>query len=186
MLAIDKLELKEKFVKLRADGKTYSDIANTLSINTKTCQRWNNELLEQIEKLKSIKKQELAEQYILCKKKRLQVLASVLDNLQDAALQIDYNSIKPYRLIVLLLKYTELAKSECVPEARKFSVDADAGQEAFAVLADLLARMQAGDITPEQAAQENSILGNILKAYDSQVLKNRLDDLEKELEAWKQ
>lgn len=186
MKSFEKVELKKEFVKLRAEGRSYMYIAEKLGINGKTCTKWNAELLEQIEQLQDIKRQELAECYILCKKHRLEVLSKTLEKLQQAVNDIDYSDIPPYKLLILLLRFSDQAKREYTPQAKGFDLEGVASDEAIEVLADLLKRVQNGEITIEQASQENAIVGNIIKAYDSQVLQQRIEELEKTIEGWKQ
>lgn len=172
------VELKKEYIRLRAEGKSYSVIAEQLHISKSTCTKWERDLSRQIEKLKRAELQELCESYGMSKEARIKKLGETLDKINTALEQTDFSVIDPAKLLDFKLKYTDALKAEYVgthPAFSKGKVDATGIVDA---LVDLLDRVRAGEVTTEQAQKESLILSQILKAYDTVEVKAKLDKLE--------
>ncbi len=171
-------ELKQEYIKLRAEGRSYSHIADQLHISKSTCTKWEQELAGEIDELRRAELTELYESYSMSKEARIRTLGGILDRINEALEQTDFKDIDPVKLLELKLRYTEALKGEYV--GRKPAIDPQnvgAGDIVWAV-ADLLNRTRAGDITTEQAQRESLILGNLLKAYDLAEVKTKIDSIE--------
>lgn len=171
-------ELKQNFIRLRAEGRSYSFIANELHISKSTCVKWEQELANEISDLKRAGLIELYESYGMSKEARIRNLGGILNRIDTALNGIDLNEVDPVKLLEYKLKYTEALKGEYV--GHKQNVDPQnvkAGDIVYAI-ADLLNRTRAGDITTEQAQRESLILANLLRAYDMAEVKTKIDSLE--------
>ena len=173
-------ELKRRFVELRAEGKSYQAIAEQLHISKATCTKWERDLKEQISELKKEELKELYESYHMTKEARIKKLGDTLAKIDDALAAADLRETDPAKLLDFKLKYTEALKGEYmgVEPAVKLGGEHLDPKDIVAALADLLNRIRAGEITPEQANKESTVLANLLKAYDIVVVKERLDELE--------
>lgn len=172
-------ELKQEFIKLRAEGRAYSYIADKLHISKSTCTSWEKELGADIAQLKREELNTLYDAYYMKKEARIKQLGETLNRVEEALKAVDLKEIAPEKLLDFKLKYTEALQKEYVgtEPAFKFSDTMDATGIVKA-LGDLLNRVRAGEVTTEQAGKESLILSNLLKAYETAELKTKLEELE--------
>lgn len=171
-------ELKREYVRLRAEGKSYSVIAEQLHISKGTCTKWEKELKAQIDELKRAELAELCESYGMTKEARIRRLGDTLEKIEDAIAKADFATVDPAKLLDFKLKYTEALKGEYVGTKPAIELDSVDGKSIVAALGDLLNRVRAGEVTTEQAQKESGILAQLLKAYDTVEVKAKLDELE--------
>lgn len=171
-------ELKREYVRLRAEGQSYSRICEQLHISKSTCTKWEKALAAQIDEVKRAELAELCEGYSMTKAARIRRLGETLDKINAALERTDFSKVDPAKLLDFKLKYTEALKGEyagTIPAPPLESVDA---KGILAALADLLRRVRAGETSTEQAQKESAILSQLLKAYDTVEVKAKLDELE--------
>lgn len=171
-------ETKKEFVRLRAEGNSYGAIAGQLHISKSTCTKWERELEDQIDELKRAELAELCEGYGMAKKSRIKRLGDTLAKIEAALDAADFGSVDPAKLLDYKLKYTEALKGEYTGKTAAAKVDGTDAKAIVNALGNLLDRVRAGEVTTEQAQKESAILSQLLKAYDTIEVKNRLDELE--------
>lgn len=173
-------EQKTEFIKFRAEGKSYSVIADTLHISKSTCTAWERELKDAITELKQEQLNELYNSYYMTKEARIKKLGDTLDNINTALDGADLSQIPPEKLLEYKLKYTEALKGEYIGGGTPYQFKADKikPKDIVTALGDLLNRVRAGEVTPEQANRESSVIANLLKAYDTVEVKEKLNALE--------
>ena len=171
-------ELKKEYIRLRAEGKSYSVIAEQLHISKSTCTKWEKDLAEQIDELKRAELTELYESYGMTKEARRKKLGDTLEKINEALAKTDFSTVDPAKLLDFKLKYTEALKGEYVGQKKAIEPESLEARDIVEALADLLNRTRAGDITTDQAQRESLILSNLLKAYDTTEVKAKLDELE--------
>lgn len=172
-------EQKTEFIMLRAEGKSYSAIAEQLHISKSTCTAWERELKDNIAELKQEQLEELYNSYFMTKEARIRKLGDTLENINTALEGVDLSTVAPEKLLDYKLKYMEALKEEYTGNTQVYRFcDEVRPQDIVAALRDLLNRVRAGDITPEQANRENSVIVNLLRAYDVVEVKAKLDTLE--------
>jgi len=171
-------ELKKEYIRLRAEGKSYSTIAEQLHISKTTCSKWEKDLAEQIDELKRAELAELCESYGMTKKARIERLGGTLDKINEALEQADFSTVDPAKLLDFKLKYTEALKGEYIGTKPALNLDSVDAKGIVAAIGDLLNRVRSGDIPTEQAQKESLILSQLLKAYDTVEVKAKLDELE--------
>jgi hypothetical protein len=170
---------KMEFIKLRAEGKSYSNIAGTLHISKSTCTAWERELKGAIAELKQEQLNELYSSYYMTKEARIKKLGDTLDNINTALDEADLTQIPPEKLLEYKLKYTEALKGEYTGSGTPYQfTDRLDPKEIVIALGDLLNRIRAGEVTAEQANRESTVIANLLKAYDTVEVKTKLDALE--------
>lgn len=171
-------ELKRKYIELRAEGNSYASICEKLNICKATCTSWERELKEQIEDIKKLNLQELAESYSMTKEARIKKLGSTLDKINTALENVDFSQISPEKLLDYKLKYTEALKGEYIGLQPAFKIEAHTAESILEAYTDLLNRVRAGEVSKEQADKENNILTGLLRAYEQTELKQKLEQLE--------
>ena len=174
-LETGKNKQKNRFIELRANGCSYASIAKELQVSKATLTNWNSELSGVIAKQKVLQLEELYEEYYLLKEGRIKLLGGIVKRLEEEASKRDLSELKTDKLFDQLLKYHNELKEEFVdlPEDKigtKLNAEAILQE-----LIHVLSRYRAGEITKEQAYKENTILGNILKAYETNTLEKKVD-----------
>ena len=179
-------ETKAEFIKLRAEGKSYSFIGEKLSISKDTCHRWEQELSEAIADLKREQMEELYTAYKMTKEARIKRLGDTLESIDTALAQVDLRTVPPEKLLDFKLKYTEALRGEYTGSQSVLKLgDSTDASIIVKALSDLLERVRSGDVTTEQAQKESAVLAQLIKAYDMVELKAKLETLEGILESRK-
>ena len=172
-------EMKAEFIRLRAEGQSYSRIAETLQISKSTCTAWEREFKDRIAELKQEQLNELYKQYYMTREARIKRLGDTLNNINDALDGVDLSEVPPEKLLDFKLKYTEALKEEYTGDAPAYMFDESIEpKDVVNALGNLLNRIRAGECTAEQASRESLVLSNILKAYDAAEIKARYDALD--------
>ncbi len=172
-------EQKTEFIRLRAEGRSYSYIADTLHISKSTCSSWEKELQDAIAELKQEQLNELYSSYYMTKEARIKKLGETLNRINEALEAVDLSEIPAEKLLDFKLKYTEALKEEYTGTGKPYSFSEKIEpKEIVEALGDLLERIRAGEVTAEQASRESTVIANLLKAYDTVEVKAKLDALE--------
>lgn len=172
------LEDKEDFIRLRAEGRSYSYITKEIGIAKATCSSWEKDFKREIEQRKADRIQELYNSYYMTKEARIKKLGETLNKINTALEEIDFSQIAPEKLLDYKLKYTEALKEEYI-EPSQIKLDGDfTAKDILTGIGDLLTRLQAGTVTPEQATKESAVYTNLLKAYENVELANKIELLE--------
>ena len=185
LYALKPQETKTEFIRLRAEGRSYSYIADTLHISKSTCTAWERELKNAIAELKQEQLNELYSSYYMTKEARIKKLGDTLDSINTALEGADLSQIPPEKLLEYKLKYMEALKGEYTGSGTPYQFTADKiePKDIVTALADLLNRVRTGEVTPEQANMESTIIANLLKAYDTVEVKEKLNALESIIES---
>lgn len=180
LYALKPQETKTEFIRLRAEGRSYSYIADTLHISKSTCTKWERELKAQIAELRQEQLNELYSSYAMTKEARIKKLGDTLERINTALDGADLSKIPPEKLLEYKLKYMEALKGEYTGSGTPYQFTADKiePKDIVTALADLLNRVRTGEVTPEQANRESTIIANLLKAYDTVEVKEKLNALE--------
>ena len=115
-----KVELKEDFIRLRAQGLSYAKIAERLGVAKSTLANWNADLEAEIASARAMELEALQEEYFLLKEKRISLLGEQLRRLRDELETRDLSEVTTEKLLELQLRYYTSLKEEFV-EARPLS-----------------------------------------------------------------
>lgn len=105
-------EKKERFIELRAEGFSFDTISQQLDISKATLIKLSRELAGDIERLKYINIEALAERHKVLKANRLEGLGRLLDKIDSALDSADFSKVPTERLIELKLRLTEKMQAE--------------------------------------------------------------------------
>lgn len=177
-------EIKQEFIRLRAEGLSYREIEAKLGVSKSTCQAWEKAYKEEIAELRADSMKELYNAYGMTKEARIKRLGDTLNRLQTALDGIDLRTVPPEKLLDYYLKYSDALRAEYAPPRKPidFSKGNRDTAELVDAIGDLLNRVRAGEITSEQAGRESTAIANLLKAYSVEELQQKLDALESILE----
>lgn len=172
-------ELKQEYIMLRAEGRSYSYIAQELHISKSTCTKWEQALGADIAQLKKEQLNTLYEEYSMKKEGRIRQLGDTLARIEEAIQAADLSEVPAEKLLDLKLKYREALQKEYITTQPAFKLkDSINPRDIVTALGDLLDRVRAGEISNEQANRESLILSNLLRAYEQVEIKAKLEELE--------
>ena len=172
-------EQRDRFIVLRAEGKSYNTISKELCISKSTCTDWEKRFQAEIADRKAEQLENLYSSYFMTKEARITKLGETLKEIDTALEKTDFSEMAPERLLDFKLKYTQALKEEYIPLEQKNNAPEEISPAALmALLANLLGRVQRGETAPEQASRESAILANLLKAYEQTELEKKIDALE--------
>lgn len=192
---VGKVELKSKFVELRAKGHSYAKIAKKLKVAKSTLANWNQELEEDIASLKAMELEALQEQYYLLKEARIRLLGEQVKVIQNELKNRDLSKVSTDRLLELQLKYYDELKKEYVEpkplsESQKAELRYKTGtklnsHDIAKEMSRTLLRYRVGLLETPRASKELALLQAMLKAEDQAELRGKLEKLEAILEGRK-
>jgi len=170
---------KNEFIRLRAEGKSYTAIGKELSISKATCTAWDRELKAEIAEKKKEQLEEMYQAYYMTREARITKLGQTLESIEDALSDADLSQVSPEKLLDYKLKYMEALKQEFIDTTPAIPLDDTFNpRDIIVVLADLLKRIRNREINLDQASRETMVITNILKAYETVELKAKLEMLE--------
>lgn len=169
-------EKRQRFIELRAEGYSYSNIQEELGIAKSTCSKWEKDLEAEIATMKREALATLYDSYHMTKEARIKKLGDTLSKIDTALESADLSEVPPEKLLDLKLKYEEALRKEYAPPAKTLG-ELDA-QGIVTAMGDLLNRVRAGELTTEQATRESTVLANLLRAFDTVEVKAKIEELE--------
>ena len=147
---------KLEYVRLRAEGHSYSSIAKELGVSKSTCSSWEKELREDIEACKGEKLRELYTSYRLTKEARVADLGKTLQGITKALEGKKLEDLPADKLLELKLKYERELKTEYTEPLE------EAGEDTLEGLLEqynkLYKASQSGQYSPAQIKAQLAIL----------------------------
>jgi len=113
-------ETKQRFIELRATGKSFDNIAKELNVSKPTLIKWQGELAEQINELNFINFDSLVKQYQMTKQARIERFGKMLQNVSKEIEQRDFSKISTEKLYELQFKLIEKLQGEFQEISHKF------------------------------------------------------------------
>jgi DNA-binding XRE family transcriptional regulator len=106
---------KERFIELRAENRSYADIADILKVSKTTLIAWAKDLEIDIQNARTLRMVELFEKYAVAKSKRVEVFGKRLDAILAELDTRDLADVPTPVLLTLALKYGESLRAEYEP-----------------------------------------------------------------------
>jgi hypothetical protein len=107
--------LKEQFIELRAEGRSYADIATALAVSKPTLIAWGKELEKEIANAKTLALDALFERFAVAKSKRITIFG---ERLEAILKELDTRSLADVPtplLLKLALDYGDRLADEAEP-----------------------------------------------------------------------
>lgn len=117
------LEVKEKFIELRAKGWTFDKIAKELHKRKATLIDWSKELESEIANRKAIELEVLYEKHYLLKEQRIEKLGNLLNKIINEIENRNLKDIPTNKLFDLFLKYNKEIKEEMIEPVYKSTME---------------------------------------------------------------
>lgn len=117
------LEVKEKFIELRAKGWTFDKIAKELHKRKATLIDWSKELESEIANRKAIELELLYEKHYLLKEQRIEILGNLLNKIINEIENRNLKDIPTNKLFDLFLKYNKEIKEEMIEPVYKSTME---------------------------------------------------------------
>lgn len=141
-------EIKAQFIERRAEGQSYSTIAEALKISKSTCKAWEQELQAEIAEREQERLQELYSLYDMHKQSRIKRFGDTLNRIDAALASKDLSELPADRLLELKIKYErELGREYLAPVTPITEQSLEAILMQFTTT---LAKSQSGEATPAQ------------------------------------
>jgi len=106
---------KERFIELRAEGRSYADIAAALNVSKPTLIAWGKELQKEVANARTLRLDALFEKYAVAKTKRVEVFGKRLDAILTELDTRPLSDVPTPALLKLALDYGDRLKDEAVP-----------------------------------------------------------------------
>ena len=106
---------KENFIALRAEGRSFADIADILKTSKPTLITWSKELSRDIQNARTLRMDELFEKYQVAKAKRVEAFGERLNAILAELDKRNLDEVPTAILLGLALKYGESLKNEYEP-----------------------------------------------------------------------
>ena len=138
------IEVREKFIELRARGYSYEKISQELGKAKQTLIDWGKELSEEISSRKALELEALYERHHLQKEAKLQAYGSLLQRISSELEQRDLSEVPAGKLIELWLLISDRASAEMIEPTFRSSEEILEQQRAQEILQRLTG--QAGSL----------------------------------------
>ena len=107
-------ETQKKFIELRAQGLSFSKIAQKLKVSKQTLINWSKDYKEEIANLRAIELEALQEEYYLLRESRIRLFGETVQKIREELSRRDLSNLSTDRLLDLLARYSLLLKEEMI------------------------------------------------------------------------
>ncbi len=108
-------ETRDRFVELRAQGKSFASIAEELNVSKPTLIEWSKDLQVEIANLRAVNVEALHERYRLTKERQLQALSHQLEIVEAEIEKRGLTDVPTDKLYSILFKLSEELQKEDKP-----------------------------------------------------------------------
>ena len=122
------LDIKERFIKLRANGESYDKIAKKLSINRNTAIEWGKQFNKEIANMKSIRLENLIEQFTLSVEDKVKLWGNIVNRIYDALEERSFSNDDNDKLLDMLCKAQSRLESSFVEPKFEVIIESDSLQ----------------------------------------------------------
>ncbi len=149
------LEKREKFLVLRAQGKSLRTIEKEIGTPRRTLAQWEGECKEELENRKAIKLEARREEYRLTTEARIERFGGLLRRVMDELEKRDLSDIPPPKLVDLALKLDARLRDAAVMPA----ITDEAGVEARKAARNLVESLGSGHRPTQSSTERHAATG---------------------------
>jgi hypothetical protein len=110
-----KQDLKERFIEMRAAGRSFASIAEELEVSKTTLISWSKGLAIEIQNARGLRLDELYQRFIVSKERRIEAFGNRLEAILTELDKRNLAEIETEKLLTLALKYGESLRTEYEP-----------------------------------------------------------------------
>lgn len=160
-----KAEQKEAYIRMRAEGQSYSKIAAALHISKSTCSKWEKELEDSIAACKEERLTDLYTQYRIGREAHIEKLGEALSKIDNALAEKDLKEVPADKLLKLKLLYEDKLQSLYIqPTGGQESFTEYNTEEVLKAAAAIYEKLKSGAITVQQGKAELLALAEVNRA----------------------
>ena len=100
----EKLDKQQKFMVLRAEGKSFDEIAKRINVSKPTLIKWSKEFKEKVAELTKIYEEQFIAEQKIKRTLRAQIVSNELDAAYDELRKTDYKNLSKKDLISMIEK----------------------------------------------------------------------------------
>ena len=134
---MESIDIKERFIELRAKGYSFDKIAKELGKAKQTLIDWSKELQDEIANVKALELEALYEKYFLLKESKITNYGTILSKITTELKQRDFSKVNTGQLLELYLLYFEKLSQEVIEPVFKSSEEIREEREDKQLLQDL-------------------------------------------------
>lgn len=112
---MSKIKQSEKFIELRAEGLSYSDIAKNLGVSKQTICAWSKKFRLEVENAKTINFDVLYRKYAIAKEKRIEAFGERLEKVLAELDKRDLSKVPTEKLFKIAFDLSDRLKAEAEP-----------------------------------------------------------------------
>ncbi|MEK7400533.1 MAG: helix-turn-helix domain-containing protein [Candidatus Poribacteria bacterium] len=122
------LDIKERFIKLRANGESYDKIAKKLSIDRNTAIEWGKQFNKEIANMKSIRLENLIEQFTLSVEDKVKLWGNIVNRIYGTLEERSFSNDDNDKLLDMLCKVQSKLESSFVEPTFEVIIESDSLQ----------------------------------------------------------
>lgn len=154
-------ETRAQFIELRAQGQSYSKIAEALHISKSTCGAWERELQQEITLRERERLEELYSLYGMHKEHRITRIGETLTRINAALDTKDLSELPADKLLELKLKYQRELRAEYTDPV--IPLEESSLEAILLQYKATLEKSQSGEITPAQTHAQVTVIKETLQ-----------------------
>ena len=134
---MESIDIKERFIELRAKGYSFEKIAKELGKAKQTLIDWSKELQDEIANVKALELEALYEKFYLLKESKITNYGTILSKITTELKQRDFSKVNTGQLLELYLLYFEKLSQEVIEPVFKSSQEIKEDKEDSLLLQEL-------------------------------------------------
>ena len=134
---MESIDIKERFIELRAKGYSFEKIAKELGKAKQTLIDWSKELQDEIANVKALELEALYEKFYLLKESKITNYGTILSKITTELKNRDFSKVNTGQLLELYLLYFEKLSQEVIEPVFKSSQEIKEDKEDSLLLQEL-------------------------------------------------
>ena len=134
---MESIDIKERFIELRAKGYSFEKIAKELGKAKQTLIDWSKELQDEIANVKALELEALYEKFYLLKESKITNYGTILSKITTELKSRDFSKVNTGQLLELYLLYFEKLSQEVIEPVFKSSQEIKEDKEDSLLLQEL-------------------------------------------------
>jgi len=109
-------EVRERFIELRARGRSYVKISEALSVSKTTLIKWNRQYADQIRALEDTELETMCERFRIARLHRVERFVKLIDRVEEQLDKRDLAEVQTERLLREYIRLMQAVRSEIEPD----------------------------------------------------------------------